>query len=179
MSISDEVNIDVLNEVYALSAFHGLRAAHSDDQWNHQMTEETEGYLPNADMYTHDDATAHDETNIHVKPNPTLEAMQRAVGTISGTGGSIELPHHPSTNVTTSIGVDKNNKHTKPNEGQLDHNSLNGSDYISTPLNKSTDDLTDSHGYVFDKYSNFSKDIMLFLIEMSISPLMTTMLYWR
>jgi len=125
MSISTEVNIDVLNEVYALSAFHGLRAAHPDDQWNQQMTEETEGYLPNSDLNLHDD------TSNHLKSNPALEAMQRAVGT---GGGSIE--------------TDKNNKHLKTNEGQIDRNSLTASDHITTPPNKSVEDLTKLTEYV-------------------------------
>lgn len=77
MSISKEVNIDVLNEVYALSAFHGLRGSHPDDQWNQQMTEEAEGFLPNSDF---NDPTSHDEINNHIKSNPILEAMQRATG---------------------------------------------------------------------------------------------------
>jgi hypothetical protein len=131
MSISTEVNIDVLNEVYALSAFHGLRAAHPDDQWNNQMTEETEGHLPNSDLNIHADITSHDDTNNHLKPNPALEAMQRAVGT---GGGSIE--------------IDKNNKHLKTNEGQIDRNSLTASDHITTPPNKSVDDLTKLTEYV-------------------------------
>jgi hypothetical protein len=118
MSISTEVNIDVLNEVYALSAFHGLRAAHPDDQWNQQMTEETEGYLPNSDLNLHADITSHDDTNNHLKPNPALEAMQRAVET------------------------DKTNKPLKINEGQIDRNGLTVSDHVITPLNKSVDDLT-------------------------------------
>ena len=125
MSISNEVNIDVLNEVYTLSAFHGLRASHPDDQWNDQMTEETESYLPNTDVNTYVDPKSHE----HTKSNPTLEAMQRA----TGTGG-------------ISNESDKNGKKTKSNEGQLDPHSLNASDYITTPLNKSSDDLTKFNG---------------------------------
>jgi hypothetical protein len=128
MSISNEVNIDVLNEVYVLSAFHGLRASHPDDQWNYQMTEETEGYLPNSDLNTHDDITSHDDTNIHLKPNPVLEAMHRAVGP----RGSIEL----------MTNTDKTNK------GQLDHNGLTASDYVTTPLNKSVDEPNKLNEYV-------------------------------
>jgi len=127
MSISNEVNIDVLNEVYTLSAFHGLRASHPDDQWNDQMTEETEGDLPNTDRNTYAD----EKSNHHIKYNPALEAMQRA----TGTGGN---PHE----------TDKTTKKSKSNEGQLDHHSLAASDYIATPLNKSIDDLTKSNGYV-------------------------------
>jgi len=129
MSISKEVNIDVLNEVYALAAFHGLRASHPDDQWNQQMTEETEGYLPNSDLNTHADTTSHDNTSIHLKPNPALEAMQRAVET----RGSIE--------------IDKT-KPFKTHEEHLDHNSLTASDHVTTPLNKSVDDLTKITEYV-------------------------------
>jgi len=119
MSISKEINIDVLNEVYALSAFHGLRASHPDDQWNHQMVEEAEGYLPNSDVHVHGDVTTHD----HFKSNPALEAMQRAVETT-------DPSHHVSTN------------------GDKNPNSLNASDHITTPLNKSNEDLTNLHEYV-------------------------------
>ncbi len=121
MSISNEVNIDVLNEVYTLSAFHGLRSSHPNDQWNDQMTEETEGYLPNTDV----DPNSHD----HTKSNPALEAMHRA----AGAGGN-------------SHETDKTVKKMKSNEGQLDHHSLNASDYIATPSNKSSDDLTKLNG---------------------------------
>ncbi|CAF0926188.1 unnamed protein product [Rotaria sp. Silwood1] len=143
MSISNEVNIDILNEVYSLSAFHGLRAKHPDDQWNHQMTEETESYLPNSDIYIHGDVTTHDDGNNHIKANPVLEAMQRAVGH----GDSIES----TTNITASVGTDKNNKHTKVNQGQLDHDSLTASDYITTPPIKSLEDLDNLQG---DENSN-------------------------
>ncbi|CAF0869342.1 unnamed protein product [Adineta steineri] len=136
MSISKEVNIDVLNEIYVLSAFHGLRAAHPDDQWNDQMTEETESYLPNSDIHNHGDVISHGDANTHLKSNPTLEAMQRAVGT----EGSVEQSQQLSTN------ADKNNKHVKSNEGQLDHNSMTASDYTTTPTNKSVDDLTNLNG---------------------------------
>lgn len=125
MSISKEVNIDVLNEVYALSAFHGLRASHPDDQWNEQMTEEAEGYLPNTDPNTYTDEHSH----AHIKDNPALEAMQRA----AGVNGSVE--------------TDKNSKAAKTNEGQLDHNSLTASDHLVTPLNRSVDDLTKINEY--------------------------------
>jgi len=118
MSISKEINIDVLNEIYSLSAFHGLRAAHPDDQWNDQMTEETEGNLPNTDENSNDHA------NAHVKQNPTLEAMRRA---------SV---------VHSSNEIEKIAKQTKTNNGQLDHNSLTASDHLATPLNRSVDDLT-------------------------------------
>lgn len=148
MSISNEVNIDVLNEVYALSAFHGLRTADPDDQWNDQMTEETEADLPNTDAYTHNDGARHhdDSNNGHVKSNPALEAMQRAVGTTSGIAGSTDVSHHSSTNMTATNGTDKNHKQSKLQDGHLDHQSLTGSDYLTTPLNKSTDDLTHSPG---------------------------------
>lgn len=139
MSISKEVNIDVLNEVYTLSAFHGLRAAHPDDQWNDQMTEETEGYLANTDLNTHADGTTHENSNDHVKSNPVLEAMQR----VAGTG------EHSSE-------TDKAHKPAKANGAQHDHHSLNASDYTTTPLNKSIDDLTKVDEYVFigsDGYS--------------------------
>jgi hypothetical protein len=119
MSISAEVNIDVLNEVYTLSAFHGLRSAHPNDQWNNQMTEETEGYLPNSDLNTHADITSHVDINNHLKPNPALQAMQRAVGT----GGSNETK-----------------KQLKPNGGQLDRSSLTTSDHITISINKSIDE---------------------------------------
>jgi len=144
MSISKEVNIDVLNEVYVLSAFHGLRSAHPDDQWNDQMTEETEGYLPNSDIYIHGDLTSHDDddANIHRKMNPVLQAMQR----VTGTGGSIESIHQ------SSNGTNKNNKQVKSNEGQLDHNSLTASDYTTTPVNKSIEDLTSANGCVLNEY---------------------------
>lgn len=133
MSISKEVNIDVLNEVYALSAFHGLRASHPDDQWNQQMTDEAEGYLPNTDQNIHDDITSHDGTHNHVKVNPALEAMQRA----AGVGES-------------SKETDKNTKQVKTNGGQFDHNNLTASDHLTTPLNKSVDDLTKLTEYVYD-----------------------------
>lgn len=132
MSISKEVNIDVLNEVYTLSAFHGLRAAHPDDQWNEQMTEETEGYLANTDLNTHTNGTAHEDTNTHIKSNPVLEAMHRATGTGEN-----------------SLETEKTNKQLKNNAGQLEHRSLNASDYTTTPLNKSIDDLTKLEEYVF------------------------------
>lgn len=131
MSISKEVNIDVLNEVYTLSAFHGLRAAHPDDQWNEQMTEETEGYMANTDLSTHTNGTTHEDTTAHIKTNPTLEAMQR----VSGAGES-------------SLETEKTNKQLKSNGGQLDHRSLNASDYVTTPLNKSVEDLTKLNEYV-------------------------------
>jgi hypothetical protein len=131
MSISKEVNINILNEVYALSAFHGLRTSHPDDQWNQQMTEETEGYLPNSDLNIHGDGTSRDDTNTHLKSNPALEAMQRAVGP----GGSLD--------------TDKTNKQSKTNDGQVDHNSLTASDYIATPPNKSADDLLKLNEYVY------------------------------
>ena len=134
MSISKEVNIDVLNEVYTLSAFHGLRAAHPDDQWNEQMTEETEGYLANTDFNTHPEGTTHEDTNGHIKSNTVLEAMQRAAGT----------GEHP-------LETDKSNKQAKANGGQLDHHSLNASDYTTTPLNKSVDDLTKLEEYVLHR----------------------------
>lgn len=134
MSISKEVNIDVLNDVYTLSAFHGLRAAHPDDQWNEQMTEETEGYLANTDFNTHAEGTTHEDTNGHIKSNPALEAMQRAAGT----------GEH-------SLETEKSNKQAKANGGQLDHHSLNASDYTTTPLNKSVDDLTKLEEYIFHK----------------------------
>lgn len=134
MSISNEVNIDVLNEVYTLSAFHGLRAGHPDDQWNDQMTEEAEGYLPNTDPDSHADVTSYDDTNANIKSNPALEAMQRATGT---SGSSLE--------------TDKINQPLKNNGGQLDHNSLTASDHIATPLNKSVDDLTKLDEYVYQR----------------------------
>ncbi|CAF3435054.1 unnamed protein product [Rotaria socialis] len=132
MSISNEVNIDVLNEIYALSAFHGLRTSHPNDEWNVQMIEEAESSLPNTDAYTHGDGTAYDGGNIHVKPNPALEAMQRAVGN----GKPIE---------STANGGDKNNKHPKQTIGaQLEHDSLAASDFTTTPPHKSIEDLTQS-----------------------------------
>ena len=70
------------------------------------------------------DVTTNDHTNTHLKSNPALEAMHRAVETT-------ESSHQVSTN------MDKNHKQVKPNEGQLDHNSLTASDYITTPPNKS------------------------------------------
>ena len=144
MSISNEVNIDVLNEIYALSAFHGLRAAHPDDEWNDQMTEETEGYLPNSEVFRHADGEAHDEnsTSTHMKANPALEAMQRAVDATSGKGGSIDLPRQSSTELATLPTSDKSSKQSKAHDGQLDHNSLNASDYLNTPTSKSTEDVT-------------------------------------
>ena len=144
MSISNEVNIDVLNEIYALSAFHGLRATHPDDEWNDRMTEETEGYLPNSEIFRHGDGEAHDEnsTSMHMKSNPALEAMQRAVEATSEKGGSIDLPRQSSTDVATLTKSDKNSKQSKVHDGQLDHNSLTASDYLTTPTNKSTEDVT-------------------------------------
>ncbi|CAF0940470.1 unnamed protein product [Didymodactylos carnosus] len=54
MSVSKEVNINVLNEVYQLAAFHGLREAHSDDVWN-----EESGNNPTIDdQFSSIDATA-------------------------------------------------------------------------------------------------------------------------
>ena len=148
MSVSNEVNIDVLNEVYALSAFHGLRAADPDDQWNDQMTDETEADLPNTETHGHADGTHHldHETEGHTKFNPALEAMQRAMGTASATGGSTEVSHPSSTNVIATNGTEKNHRQSKLQEGHLDHQSMTGSDYLATPLNKSTDDLTHSPG---------------------------------
>ena len=32
MSVSDEVNVDLLNECYELGPFHGLRKPHPDDE---------------------------------------------------------------------------------------------------------------------------------------------------
>jgi hypothetical protein len=81
--------------------------------------------------------------------------MQRAVET----GGSVEASHH------VPNGADKNLKHSKSNDGQLDHNSLTASDYISTPLNKSVDDLTNLHGYVLKSYSNFMNIMFLLFFE--------------
>lgn len=133
MSISKEVNIDLLNEVYALSAFHGLRASHPSDQWNHQMSEEAEGALPNSDAFTHADNAIRDDGGVHVKPNPVLEAMQRVVGN----GHSTDAPSQ----ATSSNGGDKNKRPPKLSHGQLDHDSLTASDYTTTPPIKSIEDL--------------------------------------
>lgn len=135
MSISTEVNIDVLNEVYVLSAFHGLRASHPNDEWNDQMTEETESYLPNSDVYLHNDAATDDDANAHVKANPVLEAMQRAVAP----GGPLESPHNET---------DKNHKPTLQNNGQLDHDSLIKSDFTTTPPHQSSEDPNNLYEYV-------------------------------
>ena len=162
MNISNEVNIDVLNEVYALSAFHGLRTAHANDQWDEEMTEEAEGYLPNSDAYTHDGEVSHDDQNAHLKVNSTLEAMQRA----TEKKGSVELPRQASINGEASKGTDKNNNNnnnsntqTKPIQGQLDHDSLAISDYTTTPQNQSMDNLTSAHRFVDFNYINFDKNI--------------------
>ena len=144
MSISNEVNIDVLNEIYTLSAFHGLRAAHPDDEWNDQMTEETQGHLPNSEVFRHADGEAHDETStsVHMKSNPALAAMQQAVNAASGKGGSIDLPRQSSIETAALPSSDKNSKPSKLHDGQLDHNSLTASDYLTTPTNRSTEDVT-------------------------------------
>ena len=144
MSISKEVNVDVLNEIYVLSAFHGLRSSHPDDEWNHQMTEETEGHLPNSDVYAHGEVTSNNDANTHLKSNPVLEAMQRAVGTGDHT---TEPLHQLSNNATASTDSTKTNKQVKANEGQLDHHSLTASDYATTPLNRSTEDLPNLSEY--------------------------------
>lgn len=139
MSISTEVNIDVLNDVYALSAFHGLRAADPSDQWNELMTEEAEMDLPNADV-----ASYHDDVHNPIRANPTLEAMQRAMGG-SGAGASMDSSHHSSTNLAAGSDAQKNHKGTKPHEGHSDHRSVNASDYLHTPQNKSFEDLSTVH----------------------------------
>ncbi|UJR28415.1 hypothetical protein I4U23_009655 [Adineta vaga] len=162
MSISKEVNVDVLNEIYVLSAFHGLRSSHPNDEWNHQMIEETEGYLPNSDVYTHGENVSHDDTNIHVKSNPALEAMQRAVET---GGNTNELSHQLSNNAATATDSDKNNKQVKSNGGQLDHNSLTASDYATTTSNKSAEDLTHLNGD--DNVDNDNNDAVLEITDTS------------
>ncbi|CAF1621244.1 unnamed protein product, partial [Adineta ricciae] len=139
MSISKEVNVDVLNEIYVLSAFHGLRSSHPDDKWNHQMTEETDGHLPNSDAYVHGEVASNYDASTHLKSNPVLEAMQRAAGAGDNT---TEPLHQLSNNATASSDSNKTNKQVKANEGQLDHHSLTASDYATTPLNKSTEDLS-------------------------------------
>lgn len=147
MSVSTEVNIDVLNEVYALSAFHGLRASHPDDQWNEQMTEEVEGFLPNADISTGADGLSHaDDPHNHVKSNPTLEAMQRAAGGVSTTEVSTDVSHISSANGTATSLSDKLTKPSKSIERQNEHPSLNGSDYATTSINKSTEDFSNEQG---------------------------------
>lgn len=145
MSISTEVNVDVLNDLYALSAFHGLRAADPNDQWNDQMTEEAEIDLPNSDVVSHHGDTAHH----HIKSNPTLDAMHKAMGT-SGAGASFDSSHHSSTNLTTTADPHKNHKQHKSQEGPSDHPSVNGSDYLHTPHNKSSEDLSTLHEYVIN-----------------------------
>ena len=145
MSISTEVNIDVLNDLYALSAFHGLRAADPNDQWNEQMTEEAELDLPNATVTSH-----HDDPHHHIKSNPALEAMQKAVGG-SGGGTSFDSSHHSSTNLTAAADAQKAHKQHKSHEGQLDHSNGNGSDHLHTPNNKSSEDLSTLHEYLINR----------------------------
>jgi hypothetical protein len=146
MSISNEVNIDVLNEVYALSAFHGLRAADPNDQWNNQTADENDDCLPDSHTFTHGDTLYHDdETNDHLKINPALEAMERAVGKTSGTIDSNDMPHQSSIHPVTVDGIESHHKQMKSHTGQLDHPSLTSSDYLNTPASKSMDDLTASH----------------------------------
>ena len=136
MSISKEVNIDILNEVYALSAFHGLREPHPDDQWNEEMTEEAEGYLPNIDLPAHGDETLHDGDNSHLKANPAVEAMQRAAE-----ARHVELAHQISTNGTNS---NHNNKPSNLVQGHLDHDSLTRSNTETRTPSKSIDE-TENH----------------------------------